>query len=389
MANKSIFVDNIRGLLRNLPPVDLIGAMQITFDEYEKNEVAKFQELFVDKYFKFNLPQMSLTAEALMGRYNMRIMASVLGQQSKTPLRASKGFDLFLKEIPRIGHKYMMKAEDLRKLAAVIENPRLSPDAKRKELEDTFINQVRDAYLGTKDTLDYMVLYALFNGGVVNFVPAVNNPQGIEYQIDYGMPEANIKVSPKLWNKTNSDAGLLDIYMQLQDMVRDMADHGARCSEILVDPTIYSFMTRELGVRKATYGTDRSSAMVRDDDFQNTLAGYGIPTVRPIRKSVGIEVDGEPSTINPINPNVIVFLPEGKNGLIGEVQPAVEDSDLIPDENVSIIQSNDGLTVSKWSVGDSTDQQPAEYTQVAGRVLPIITEIKGVYSLQVRGFEEN
>lgn len=389
MANKSIFVDNIRGLLRNVAPVDLVGAMQIMFDEYEKAEVAKFQETFVDKYFKFNMPQMSLTAEALMGRYRMRIMASVLGQQSKTPIRANKGFDLFLKEIPRIGHKFTMKAEDLRKLMGVIENPRLSPDAKRKELEDTFITQVRDAYLGGKDTLDYMVLYALFNKGVVNFIPEINNPQGIEYQIDYGMPESNCKQADKVWNTANSQAGNLDIYMQLQDMVQDMAAHGAVCREILVAPTLYSFMTRELGVRKATYGSDRSAAMVRDDDFQNTLAGYGIPTVRPIRKLVGVEVDGiaqEP--LNPINPNVIVFLPEGKDGKIGEVQPAIEDSDLIPDENVSVIQSSDGLTVSKWSVGDSTDQQPAEYTQVAGRVLPIITEIKGVYSLQVRGFEE-
>ena len=387
MANKSIFVDNMSILLRNMAPIDLIGSVKVMFDEYEKNEIAPFQETFVDKYFTFNAPQMSLTAEALMGRYSFRIMASVLGQESKTPLRANKGFDLWTKEIPRLGHKFVMKATDLRKLAAVINNPNITDARKRKALEDSFLSQIRDAYLGGKDTLDYIVLYSLFNGGVVNFVPSINNPQGIEYQIDYGMPTENIMVSDKLWNTANSTAGNLDIYMQLQDVCRDMADHGRGCSEILVDPAIYSFMTRELGVRKATYGTDRSSAMVRDDDFQNTLAGFGIAPVRTIRKCVGIEVDGEPSTLNPINANNIVFLPEVEK--LGEVQPAVEDSQLINDPNTVDAGVNDGFVLSKWSVGDSSDQQPAEYTQCVGRMLPIITEIKGVRSLQVRGFEEH
>ena len=76
----------------------------------------------------------------------------------------------------------------------------------------------------------------------------------------------------------------------------------------------------------------------------------------------------------------IVFLP---TGTIGEIQPSVEDSDLIPEANVSYINSNDGIKVSQWSVGDSTGQKPTEYTQAAGRLLPIITEIKGIYSLKV------
>lgn len=386
MANKSIFVDNLSILLRNMAPIDLIGSVKVMFDEYEKNEIAPFQETFVDKYFTFNVPQMSLTAEALMGRYHFRIMASVLGQESKTPLRASKGFDLWTKEIPRLGHKFVMKATDLRKLAAVIDNPRISDERKRKALEDSFLNQIQDAYLGGKDTLDYIVLYSIFNGGVVNFVPSINNPQGIEYQIDYDMPAGNIMVSDKLWNASNSAAGNLDIYMQLQDICQEMATYGRGCREILVDPTIYSFMTRELGVRKATYGTDRSSAMVRDDDFQNALAGYGIAPVRTIRKRVGIEVDGEISTLNPINANNIVFLPDVEK--LGEVQPAVEDGELIKDPNVVDVGASDGFVLSKWSVGDSSDQQPAEYTQCAGRMLPIITEIKGIRSLQVRGFTE-
>lgn len=386
MANKSIFVDNINGVLRNLPPMDLIKSMQITFDEYEKNEVAKFQEAFVDKYFTFNPLQMSLTAEALMGRYNFRIMASVIGDEAGTPLRASKGFDVWTKEIPRIGHKYPMKAKDLRTLYAVLENSRIKEAAKLNQLEKSFIASVEEAYMGCKDTLDYIVLYALFNEGVVNFTPEVNNPQGIEFSIDYKMPAENKKVSPKLWNAANSAAGNLEIFMQLQDIVQDMSDKGIDCGAILVDPQIYSFVCRETNVRKQVLGTDKSSAMVTNDQLQNALASYGIPQMIPTRRRMAKEEDGIRSLLNPINLNRIVFIPTGK---LGEVQPAVEDADLIPEENVSYIDSAEGIKVSKWSVGDSTGQQATEYTQAAGRLLPIITEMKAIHSLQVRGFEEN
>lgn len=385
MANKSIFVDNINGVLRNMPPMDLIKSMQIAFDEYEKNEVAKFQETFIDKYFTFNPMQMSLTAEALMGRYNFRIMASVIGNEGGTPLRASKGFDVWTKEIPRIGHKYPMTAKDLRTLYSVLENARVKDAAKLNQLEKSFIASVEEAYMGCKDTLDYIVLYALFNKGVVNFTPEVNNPQGIEYQIDYKMPADNQKVSPKLWNATNSAAGNLDIFMWLQDIVQEMSDKGIDCGGILIDPQIYTFILRETNVRKQVLGTDRSSAMVTNDQLQNALASYGIPELIPTRRRMAKEEDGVRSLLNPVNLNNIVFLPSGK---LGEVQPSVEDSDLIPEENVSYIDSAEGIKVSKWSVGDSTGQQPTEYTQAAGRLLPIITEIKGVYSLQVRGFVE-
>src|SRR5574344_1181406 len=100
MANKSIFVNNQSGLLRNMPPVDLMGQLKILFDEYEKAQVAKFQETFVDKHFTYNPVQMSLNADALMGQYHFRVMASVIGDVAGTPLRATHGFQEWTHSIP-------------------------------------------------------------------------------------------------------------------------------------------------------------------------------------------------------------------------------------------------------------------------------------------------
>lgn len=389
MANKSIFADAQNGLLRNLKPLDLIGFMQILFDKYEEAEVAKFTPMLVDKYFNYNPVQMGLTVDALMGQYNFRVMASVLGNESDTPLRGSTGFSAWTHEIPRIGHKYAMEATRLRQLYQVLESVRTTDTAKIRQLQDTIFNNVQDAYLGCKDTLDYIFLNALFHEGVTTFTTSFNNPQGpASFVIDYEMPSDNKKKATdygSVWTKANSDAGNLSIFETLQDIVHEMEDKGIAVGEMMMSPKTFVLMQRDKVVRKMVYGNDKSTALVTIPDMNAALTAYGLPPITQVTRKMAIERDGKRSLVNPLLNNSedsehIVFLP---TGTIGEIQPAVEDSDLIPEENVSYINSNDGIKVSQWSVGDSTGQKPTEFTQAAGRLLPIITEIKGIYSLDL------
>lgn len=386
MANKSIFADAQNGLLRNLKPLDLIGFMQILFDKYEENEVAKFSEMAVDKYLTLNPVQMGLTAEALMGQYNFRIMATVLGNDSDTPLRGSTGFSAWTHEIPRIGHKYAMEASRLRQLYQVLESVRTTDTAKVKQLQTTIFNNVQDAYLGCKDTLDYIFLHALFHEGKVEFTSTLNNPQGpAKFSIDYEMPKENKLTASKAWTDANSAAGNLNIFEELQDIVAKMQNKGINVGEMLMSPKMFVFIQRDPVVRKMVYGNDKSSALVTIPDLNAALTSYGLPQISQINRRMAIEKDGKRSLVNPLldddkDSERIVLIPSGK---LGEIQPAVEDSDLIQEENVSYINSNDGIKISQWSVGDSTGQKPTEYTQASGRLLPIITEIKGIYSLKV------
>jgi hypothetical protein len=381
MANKSIFADTANGLLKSMKPLDLIGFMQILFDKYEEKQIAKFSETFVDKYLNWNPVQMGLTAEALMGQYHFRVMATVLGPDSKMPLRSTTGLSAWTEPIPRLGHAYPMPANKLRQLYAVLESIRTSDTEKINRLRETIFNNVQEAYLGCKDTLDYILLSSLSNDGVATFTPSLNNPQGVSCVIDYGMPSENKKVSNIVWNKTNSDAGNLQIFLQLQDIVNEMNDKGIEVGEIMMSPEQYMLMLRDKTVRKQILGNDKSSAMVTNAQLNGELAAQGLPQITQIRRRMAIEKDGVRTLVNPWNDEHVVFIPKGK---IGEVQPAVEDSDLIPEQNVSYINSNDGIKVSQWSVGDSTGQMPTEYTQASGRLLPILTEIKGIYSLKVK-----
>ena len=83
-------------------------------------------------------------------------------------------------------------------------------------------------------------------------------------------------------------------------------------------------------------------------------------------------MDGKRKSLEPWNHNFICIKPAG---VIGEIQPAIEDSELIEEENVDYMNAGGGIRIAKWRTGESTGQVAAEYTQGSGRLLPLITEI--------------
>ena len=108
-----------KGLHKNGAPLDLLATWRKTFDKASEREVALFQKMYCDEWYDWNTPQMSLTAEAIVGKYRIRFMATLLGDESPTPLRRSDGFDIWTKEIPRVGHKFPMPAREYRKLLEI------------------------------------------------------------------------------------------------------------------------------------------------------------------------------------------------------------------------------------------------------------------------------
>ena len=100
---------------------------------------------------------------------------------------------------------------------------------------------------------------------------------------------------------------------------------------------------------------------------------------------MGVEKDGKRKPLQPWNPNFIAIKPAG---VIGEIQPAIEDSELIEEDNVDYLNAGNGVRISKWRTGASGNQVAAEYTEGAARIIPLVTEIDAIICLQVRGFTE-
>lgn len=369
-------------------PLDFLAAWKKTLDKASEKEVVLFQKMYSDEYLEYEAPQLSLTAEALVGKHRFRVMATVLADESPTPLRRTDGFDVWTKEIPRIGHKFFMKVSTYRKLLETYKSPYLKEPQKVKQIEKTLKNDVQNAYLGCKDYVDYVFLKAMSNWGVCRFKPELNNPGGREYEVDYMMDEANKLIASALWNNANSKAGKLDITLLLTKIVTVFKTKGITFKEMMMSPELISFMRMDQNIRTAIYGMDKSAKIAKVTDLNDYLSENGIPPVREIKRLVAIEKDGETAAHNPWNENMIVFIPETDNGKLGIVQPSIEDSELMEEENVDYMDAGNGIRISKWRTGDSTGQQTGEYTQGAARLLPVISEINAVVMLQVRGFEE-
>ena len=370
----------------NLPgiPVDLLATLRIFFENASLQQKTLFEQLYVDKWFTYNLPQMDLTAEAIQAQYNVRFMASVIGNDAATPLRPSDGFKTFNGEIPRMGHKFAMPANKLRKLLSILEasSKRYTDEQKFNELYKMLIGEAKDAYLGCKDTADHVILQAISNGGVAEFTPTLNNPDGRKYKVDYKMPARNKKQAAANWTDANKDT--INPFEELAAIKYEFESYGITFGEICCSPAIYAWLINNPAVRKAVKGSDHSTQIVTPSELNATLEQFELPAITKINKRNAVASDGKrkDTLINPWNDNMIVFKPAG---IIGEVQPAFEDNAIIEEPNVQYVDAGNGIRVAKWQTGESTGQKAGEYTQASWRALPIITEIDGIVNYQVRG----
>ena len=381
---KSVF-STFDKLRKNGAPLDLLATWRKTFDKASEREVALFQKMYTDNWFTYNTPQMSLTAEAIVGKYNIRFMATLIGDESPTPMRRSDGFDLWTKEIPRVGHKFPMLARDYRKLMEVYENPRLKEADKVKQIEKTLKHDIQDAYLGCKDVMDFIVLMAFSNWGVAQFKPELNNPGGRAYEVDYNMPDANKFVSLFNWTTANTKAGKLIPILFLSVLCANLRARGIEPGEILMSQALYTWLKMDATTRLMVHGDDKSAKVVGESDFKSLLTENGIPPITIVQRKMGMDKDGHREALTPWNENFIAIKPAGT---IGEIQPAIEDSEIIEEDGVDYINAGNGIRISKWRTGASTGQVAGEITEGAGRLLPLITEIGQIVCVQVRGFEE-
>ena len=381
----SIFTTKFKGLHKNGAPLDLLATWRKTFDKASERETTLFQKMYCDEWFDWETPQMSLTAEAVVGKYRLRFMATLLGDESPTPLRRSDGFDIWTKEIPRVGHKFPMTARDLRKLTEIYENPRLKEADKVRQIEKTLKHDVQDAYLGCKDVMDFITLTIMSNWGVCQFTPDVNNPGGRRYEVDYLMGESNKLMSAFNWTTANTKAGKIVPILFLAMLCAELRQRGIEPGEILMSQDLYFWLRMDQTTRLLAHGSDKQAQIVKESELTALLEENQIPKVTVITRKFGIDRDGVRKTLEPWNHNFIAIKPEGK---IGEIQPAIEDSELIPEKDVDYIDAGNGIRIAKWCTGESTNQVAAEFTQGSGRLLPLITEIDAIICLQVRGIVE-
>lgn len=356
---------------------DLTKVVQIAFDKASENQKQLFSNSFVDELFDWDIPQYGLTFQELIGKYQLTMLASIIGDSAATPLRAVDGASVYTGEIPRIGHKYVMQANKVRELLQMLETTRITDKVKMQKLQDTMFANVGEAVKGVKDRLDHIILQALSNDGVAAFT-ATNNPDGRRFSIDYLMPATNKRKCSVVWSIAN--LATADPFTDIANVVN--AYKGKiEFGKILMSNETMLLFTRFTTVKKALFGTDKAATPLMLPYLNEQMQRYGMPIIEVVNKQNAVLVNGARTVVNPWNAERIAFIPAGK---IGTVKTAFEDSQIMPETGVSYSTYDRGnIVVSQWMTGDSKGEATAEFTQASTRAVPVITAIDGIVSLDI------
>lgn len=355
---------------------DLTKQTQIRFDAVSLKHKQLFDNNYYEQYLDWDVPTISLNFDALIGQYGISIAAATLDSKGKEPIMGVEGLQTIREKV--LSHKMTvpMTIDEYRLVLQILDSQSIPYLTKKEQLINLMWGNVEKVVKSVQSKLDVIFLGALSNKGVFTF-DATNNPEGgVRGTINYNMPEENIATVTTEW--TSGNINNVDCFEDIQDMV-DKASDKVTFEKILMSPARLSYILKNKNMKKAVFGSDRSSTPLLLSGLNEFLRMNEMPVIETIRRSTRIQNNGVITEYNPWNDKQIVFVPAGK---LGVIKNAYTDNELRPEPGVTY--SNYGrIRVSQWGKGETDGSNGVEFTKAESLSLPIITEINGIYSLTV------
>lgn len=336
-----------------------------------------FDNVIYSKYLDWDTPTIGLDFEELIGKYNLTVAASTIGENAKEPILGSYGLETVKERVLNHAITLPMTMQDYRKVLQILDSKSIPDEQKKKQLINLMWGDVTRVVKGVEAKLDIIFLGALSNCGVFTF-DNTNNPEGgVRGEINYNMPSSNIASSKTEWTEGNLEN--VDCMEDIQAML-DAAEDRTILGKILCAPSAISYMCRSKKMKQMIWGTDKSSKIVQLKDINEYMESNGYPTFEKIKRQCQIQNGTNLSPYTPWNAKNIVFIPDGKLGLM---KNAYANNELKPEKDVAY--SNYGrIRISQWGVGETKGANYGEFTKAETLALPVITEINDIYTLKTQ-----
>lgn len=362
---------------------ELTRMVQLRFDAASQLNKRLFDNVIMDRYLDWDTPTIGLDFEEAIGKYNITIAAPTIGENAKESILGSNGLETLKERVLNHAITKSMTISEYRKVQQLLDSKSLPDKAKTEQLVKLMWGDVQDVVGSVLAKLDFIFLTALFNEGKCT-LDASNNPEGgVRGTIDYNQDPDNIVdvKADSLWTKEHATS--VDCFQDIQSVI-DLAQDKTEFAKILCSPSIISYICRSTNVRKMIWGTDKSSRMVLLKDLNAYMQENNYPVFEPLRRQIRIQDGRTVTPLNPINESNLVFVPDGKLGII---KNAWANNEIRPEPGVSY--SNYGrIRVSKWGVGETQGSNGVEFTKAEALALPVITEMNGIYTLKT-GFSSS
>jgi hypothetical protein len=334
-----------------------------------------FEPTLFQQYMDWGPQQPTLTYRTIIGRTRIEAAASIVNRDSKAPLRSRNALEMINGDIPAIKEKIKMSETDYRNYL-LFQALNTNAGANKQQLLDLLFSDVRVVGNAAMKKIDLMFLEGLSTGYVT--VTPVNNPDGTVAvgALDLGMNALNRKTAAITWATAATATPIDDIVA----VVEDAMGRGIKFSKILMNRStwlkliatvqIRGSLTAFLGIRGAN-----TTIVPTLDVVNNYMQANGYPVIEIIQKYIGVEKDGVITTVEPFVAANIVFVPDGKLGIIHN---AIAIEEMRPVEGLSYAKFNNAL-ISKWS-----ETEPfGEYTRVELNAFPGFDAIDNMYIMNV------
>lgn len=354
---------------------ELTRNVQARIDAASELNKRIFDNVIYRRFMDWDTPTVGLDFEEIVGKYNLTIAAATIGENAKEPILGSYGLETVKERVLNHAVTLPMTVQDYRKILQLLDSKSIPEEQKKKQLIDLMWGGVQRVVNGVEAKIDIIFLGALSNCGIFTF-DNTNNPEGgVRGEINFNMPDTNIAKSKTQWTEANLET--VDCMEDIQ-AVLDAADDKAILGKILLAPSKVSYMCRSKKMKQMIWGTDKSSKIVQLKDINDYMESNGYPTIEKMKRQCNIQNGNVLAPYTPWNANNIVFVPDGK---LGVVKNAYANNELKPESDVAY--SNYGrIRVSQWHVGETKGANQGEFTKAESLALPVLTEVENIFTLK-------
>ncbi len=355
---------------------ELTKNVQARIDAASELNKRLFDQVVYRDYLDWDSPMTGLDFEELIGKQQISIMASTIGENSEAPIIGTEGLETFKERVLHHAIAVPLSMQDYRRVLQLQDSRAISEDAVKNELIKIMWGNTETAVNGVEGRIDNIFLSALSNCGVFTFSDSNNPEGGIRGTINYQMPAGNIASADTAWTEANLDS--VDPFEDIQEVL-DLADDKSVIGSILISPAKMSYICRSPKMKKMIFGSDRSSSILTMAMVNQYMEQNELPTFTKIRRKLRVKKAGHKfDPVTPWNTDNIVFVPAGK---LGTIKNALTDSELKPEADVTYSMYG-RIRISEYFIGKTKGTRHGEYTEAESLSLPVISEINNIYTLK-------
>ncbi len=323
------------------------------------------------QYLDWGIPQTDLTFDTVIGRKRIEAAASIVDPDAPAPLRARGKLEKLTGKIPTMKEAFTLNQSDYRKLKSMQSLP-ISDQA----IKDALIKNLDDSVTAAGLSTDYRIDIMFFQGVSTFTVDTgiIQNPDGANLgTIDLLAESYQKRGVVKSWDHADNNA---DIFKDIEDLVLYAASRGRSFKEIWIDQEKWLKVKNNLTVQAKLQSFYRQTQNVANtlNNVNEYMSENKFPPFVIINERRNIELDGNDTIINPFEKNNVVFIPDGKLGI---VHNAVAIEEWEPIEGINYAKYDRAL-IAKWRENNPWK----EFTQVELNAFPALEAIDGIYILQ-------